>query len=192
MGKIKEAKPVKLIMGVIACCAGTAEEDEGLLVKKFGSIDARSAVTPFGFTDYYENEMGKNLLRVWISFEKLVDPQELAGIKTETNKIEEKLSVGVGFIRPEGAGLINQAPAKKRRVNLDPGYIDGGKLVLASTKNYSHRIYLSKGIYAEVTLIFEKSAFRPLAWTYPDYKSVTALDFLVKARSRYLAQLKKA
>lgn len=184
MGKIKEPGKVKLIVGVIACCAGTAEEAEGLLVKKFGSIDARSAVTPFGFTDYYEKEMGKGLLRVWISFEKLVDPQGLAGIKTETNKIEEKLSV------PEDAGLINQAPTKKRRVNLDPGYTDGGKLVLASTKNYSHRIYLSKGIYAEVTLIFEKGAFRPLAWTYPDYRSVTALDFLSKARDQYLAQLK--
>ena len=116
MGHIKEPGKVKLIMGVIACCAGTAEEAEGLLVKKFGSIDARSAVIPFDLTGYYEEEMGKDLLRAWISFEKLVDPQELAGIKTETNKIEEGFSAG-----------------GNRRVNLDPGYIDGGKLVLAST-----------------------------------------------------------
>ena len=190
MAKIKETKPVKLIMGVITCCAGTAEEAESVLTKEFGKIDLRSSVLPFDFTDYYEEEMGKDLRRMWISFEKLVDPQELAGIKTETNKIEEKLSAGAGLIRPEDAGLINQAPAKKRRINLDPGYTDGGKFVLASTKNYSHRIYLSKGIYAEVTLIFEKGAFRPLAWTYPDYKSGTTLDFLVKARGIYLKQLK--
>lgn len=174
MGKIQGPEKVKLIVGIITCCAGTAEEAGGLLEKKFGRIDARSAVIPFDFTNYYEKEMGGELRRQWWSFEKHVDPESLPAVKTATNKIEEKLGVN-----------------NRRRINIDPGYIAGSRLVLASTKDFSHRVYLSKGIYAEITLIYEKGAFKHLPWTYPDYKTEKATEFFFEARSLYLKNSKK-
>jgi hypothetical protein len=173
MGKTEKVKPVKLIMGIIACSEELSEKAALSLQKLWGKIDLRSPIIKFNFTDYYREEMGKNLLRQWLSFEKLINPEEISAIKIKTNKIEQEISIG-----------------NKRKINLDPGYADGAKLVLASTKNYSHRIYLDGGIYAEVTLIYEKNAFRQLAWTYPDYKSETALKFLSEARIKYLEQVK--
>ena len=173
MGKIEEPNPVKLILGIIACDEEVIKKAEPLLRKLWGETDLRSPVVPFNFTNYYEEEMGGNLLRQRWSFVKLINAETLAEIKIKTNKIEKGLSAD-----------------KKRKINLDPGYIDGAKLILASTKNYSHRIYLRDGIYAEVTLIYEKGAFRPLGWTYPDYKIDTALHFFSEVRNRYLEQAK--
>jgi hypothetical protein len=173
MGKIREVKPVKLIMGIIARDENIIREAEPYLKKSWGEIDLRSPVAPFNLTDYYEEEMGGNLLRQWWSFSELINAGLIAEIKIKTNEIEEEISA-------DG----------KRRINLDPGYADGAKLILASTKNYSHRIYLGSGIYAEVTLIYEKGAFHPLDWTYPDYKDETALQFFTEVRARYLEQIK--
>ncbi|OIN97669.1 hypothetical protein AUJ66_02495 [Candidatus Desantisbacteria bacterium CG1_02_38_46] len=173
MGRIKEMKPVKLIMGIIACDEEVIKESEPTLRDSLGEIDRGSPIIKFNFTNYYEEEMGKNLLRQWWSFAKLISPEEIAEIKIKTNEIEEKLSIN-----------------NKRRINLDPGYIDGAKLILASTKNYSHRIYLNNGIHAEVTLIYEKGAFHPLVWTYPDYKIDMALHFFSDVRAGYLEEIK--
>lgn len=150
----------KLINGIIWAKGGSTSNCEiekvmEVLTEKFGGIDFRSPSIPFNFTDYYEKEMGSELAREWISFEQLIQPENLRLIKLTTIEIENK------FKRPDGT----------RTVNIDPGYITLANLVLASTKNYSHRIYLGDGIYAEITLIYKNKHFVPLEWTYPDYRA---------------------
>lgn len=173
MGEIKTAAPVKLIAGEIFDSEETLKSAEKELSRMYGLIDLNSEVIPFDFTDYYNNEMGGRLSRKWVSFEKLISPEQLPDIKCRTNEFENKLS-----------------KAGKRRVNIDPGYISAPSLILASTKNYSHRIYLQKGIYAEVTLVYQNGAFNFLPWTYPDYKYAAAVDFFKKAREKYLKQVR--
>jgi Domain of unknown function (DUF4416) len=171
MGEIRLAGPVKLLVGILAPDEGWLARSREALAGVFGKMDASSPVLPFAFTDYYAREMGKDLLRQWVAFEKLVLPEGLAGIKHRTNLLESELAV-------EG----------QRRVNLDPGIVNDSRLILATTKDFAHRIYLGSGIYAEVTLIFKDGAFRPQEWTYPDYQSQEALEFILKARERYLTQ----
>lgn len=156
---------------------GLFEMAETRLEKKFGPIELKSPVIPFNYTDYYEEEIGRDIKRQFLSFQKLIDPGSLAGIKLFTNKLEERLQrerVGPG-----------------RPINLDPGYLASSKLVLASTKDYYHRIYLEKGIYAEVTLRYVKGAFEPLPWTYPDYRSKEYIDFFTESRILYTKKLRK-
>ena len=146
---------------------------ESTLEEAFGAIDLRSKRVPFDQTSYYQQEMGDELVREWVSFEKLVQQDTVADAKLATNRLEKRLA------RPDGT----------RTVNLDPGYILPSRLVLATTKDFAHRIYLAKGIYAEVTLIYRDGEFQPLEWTYPDYQQSVALDFFMTARTAYLAQL---
>ena len=120
--------------------------------------------------------MGRGLKRRFYSFSESIKPDRLVDIKLLTNEIEDRFSRSADF--------------PSRRINLDPGYISPAKLVLASTKNYSHRIYLAKGIYAEVTLYFEKGTFHSFPWTYPDYKSKEYLEIFNKIRGGYLKILK--
>lgn len=171
MGDLRLPGPVKLITGILAKDEGWLSKARERLVQVFGRMDVESPVIPFGFTDYYASEMGKNLLRQWVGFKSLVMPDGLAGIKLMTNQMEAEW-----------------AEQGKRPVNLDPGYVNDSRVVLATTKDFSHRIYLGSGIYAEITLIYKGDAFRALDWTYPDYKSNTALEFLNQARLLYLAK----
>lgn len=171
MGAIRPPQRVKLVAGVIAASREQAAAAEERLAS-WGPVDVRSGVIPFAFTDYYGPEMGSGLIRYWISFERLMDPVELAGRKRFSNDVEE-------LYTEQG----------KRGVNLDPGYLTPAKLVLASTKDYSHRVYLSDGIYAETTLAWRRRAFHALPWTYPDYRSETALLFLEQARAKLMEQL---
>lgn len=170
MGNTSEPRPVRLLVGIIACDEKIIETAVPMMVEQWGPIDARSGTIPFDFTDYYEKEMGKGLLRQWVSFSRLISPADLAGIKAGANNIECRLAV-------DG----------RRRINLDPGFVDSARLVLASTKDFSHRIYLSGGIYAEITMIYGKGHFRFLGWTYPDYRSDTALNFFREIRNKYIA-----
>jgi hypothetical protein len=174
MGTIRKPEPVKLIAGLLAPSAGLLARAQERLAASYGAIDVWSAQVPFTFTMYYQHEMGKDLLRQWVAFATLIDPGQLAAIKTATNDLED------GFREPGG-----------RRVNIDPGYLTQANLILASTKDFSHRIYLSGGIYGEVTLIYKGKSFTPLPWTYPDYQSVPALAFLEEARDAYRRQLKE-
>ena len=114
------------------------------LEKAYGPHDWVSPELCFDRTQYYAREMGWPLHRRFISFEKLIRPEELVEIKLATNRMEEKY-----------------LQADKRRVNIDPGYISLERLILATGKNYTHRIYLTKGIYADLTLIFHDKSFRP-------------------------------
>jgi hypothetical protein len=162
---------VKLFCGIIAAGEDVVGRAEARLVEHFGPIDCVSPIVEFTFTDYYREEMGENLLRKWVSFTPLRARGYLAPAKHAAVAIEGELALGGG-----------------RRANLDPGYVDGAQVVLASGKNFSHRIYVGMGYYAEVTLIYEHGGFRSLAWTYPDYKTAEALAFLNKARSAYMRQ----
>ena len=145
---------------------------ESELERLYRPVDLRSSILDFDYTDYYEPEMGPDLKRKFISFQKKIDPGKLAGIKLQTIELEKIFS--------------KKEPFVPRPVNLDPGYISRSKLVLASTKNYSHRIYLSDGIYAEITLIFRKKQFIPLEMTFPDYRSEAYIDFFTRVRERHL------
>lgn len=174
MGKLQKVLPVKLFAGLIADSNENIENALKRLKGFFGPVDAESRAVPFDFTEYYAQEMGINLLRKWVSFQKLINPETLSKIKLKTNRIEERLSL-------DG----------KRKVNIDPGYINQSKVVLASTKDFSHRIYLSKKIYAEITLIYKQKEFTSLPWTYPDYKSKAAQEFLNRAREIFSKQLEQ-
>ncbi len=123
------------------------------LVKHFGKIESRRNPISFSYTDYYKDEMGENLIRDWIVFERLIEEEDIGNIKIFTCEIEKRLSRN-----------------GKRTVNIDPGYVNLSRIILASTKDYSHRIYIGNGIFAEVTLIYKHKNFTPLPWTYPDYK----------------------
>lgn len=164
---------VKLIIGFIFKDEGVSDKAKIILVKRFGNIDYESEPIAFTHTDYYKEEFGDNLKRSFISFENLISPRGLAQIKNITNIIERRLS-------KRGSRLIN----------IDPGYLDMAKLILASTKDYRHRIYLGKGIYAEVTLFYRGKSFMPWEWTYPDYKTADYIAIFNQIRGIYVKQIK--
>lgn len=139
-----------------------------------GPPDLVSAWLPFDETQYYHLEMGPDLQRRLAVFLHLADPAALVCWKTFTNALERRLSLG-----------------GRRLVNLDPGYLARERLVLATGKNYTHRLYLGQGLYGEVTLIYQKGAWQPLPWTYPDYASDRLRDFFDQARKKYLWQLRQ-
>jgi len=172
MGKIQTPDKVKLITGITYKDGKILENVLKRLSKIYGEIDFRLDPYPFTYTDYYKDELGDNLKKIFVSFTELIDSEMLPEIKIQTNKIENEY-----------------AKNNKRRVNIDPGYITSGKLVLATTKNYSHRIHLAKGIYGDVHLNIYKGKFRPNLWTYPDYREEFVIEFLGKVREIYLESL---
>ncbi len=179
MGETREPQPVKLIVGMLSAYPGALAEAEALLVESFGPVDLRSDLFAHAFTEYYRDEMGHPLLRYFVSMERPVSPAVLAEVKRRTNDLERRLAESGDWpvLRP---------------VNLDPGYIAPSKLVLASTKEHAHRIYLADGIWAEVTLLYARGGWRPLAWTYPDYRTAEYHDFFTRVRRRLLAQRREA
>ena len=175
MGEIKKPHPVKLVIGVIASSQVLFNHTEKQLVKAFGSFDYKSKNIGFDCTQYYAKDMGIALFRVFLSFSKLLDPARLAPIKLITNKMEARLARFAG-------GKF------KRPVNIDPGYITAAKLILVSTKDYSHRIYLDKGIYAEATLCFRNKRFIPSDCAYPDYRTDEYIDIFTHIRDIFMRQ----
>jgi hypothetical protein len=173
MGTPRPPDSANLIVGVIVSDREFLSGVRAALEPKFGRIDDQSEPVPFGFTDYYEPEMGQGLQRIWFSFAELRRLDTLAEAKLTTNELESNWS------RPDGT----------RQVNLDPGFLTMHNLALATTKNYAHRVYLGKGIFAEVMLQYEHGRFQPFKWTYPDYQSRTATEFLTRIRARYLVKL---
>ncbi|MFC1739206.1 DUF4416 family protein [Planctomycetota bacterium] len=177
MWETKEPRPVKLFVGILAAdenCLKTAVE---AIENAFGKIDFISDIWPFDKTDYYKEQTGDNILRQFVSIEELIDPARLAKIKHKTNELEQQLAAELNLNLP-------------RPINLDPGIIEPSKLILATTKNYSHRIYIGDKMYAEVTLIYDKGKWKPFAYTYPDYRQSAYWDFFSKVRSRLVEQLK--
>lgn len=143
------------------------------MIETYGSIDSQSTEFPFDQTDYYLQEMGGPIVRFFISFEKLIHPKSLAQIKIKTNAIEEKIAV-----------------KGNRCVNLDPGYMDYDKVVLASAKYNGQKIYLDHGIWADLTLHFKRGHFEPYPWSFPDFKRGLYNNAFLKIRQIYKAQRK--
>lgn len=159
--------------------AGFIFKEEAILKKVidkmevlYSSVDYMSDIMPFEYTDYYHKEMGKPLLRVFVSFKELIAPDALADIKISTCVLEAEYS--------------NE---NKRSINIDPGYMELSKLVLASTKNFYHRIYIKKDIYEEITLCWQKNRFRDFEWTFPDFRSKEYKLVFSKIREIYTEQL---
>jgi hypothetical protein len=174
MGIANAPQPVKLFTAVMYDVTVDPQEITNLLTERFGDADCSHGPVYFDFTEYYEDEMGEDLRKLYLTFETLIEREALAGIKVATNEIEKRYTVN-----------------GKRTVNLDPGYLAPDKLVLASTKDFYHRVYLSKGIFAEVTLHYRKGCYRHFSWTYPDYKEPLFLQFLEKARAGYMGEVRR-
>jgi hypothetical protein len=172
MSTLQKPKPAKLFLSVISSSQERIASVLTELTGHYGKMDFVSAVLPFDYTDYYHDEMGQPLVRRFASFDQLVPQEDLALIKVQTNLLESALSEG-----------------KNRTVNVDPGYLLAERLVLASAKNYAHRIYLSQGVYGDLTLVYSDKDYRPLAWTYPDYADPQVRSWLRALRQKYLVQL---
>jgi hypothetical protein len=176
MGAIQNPVPVKLFVGVLLSDRKLVPAVENRLIEAYGPTDHHSPVLQFKFTNYYEPEMGPAIERVFYSFERLIEADRLPEIKRQTNQIEQEVAPLLGNV--------------KRPVNLDPGYLEQAKVILASTKNFYHRIYLGKGIFGEVTMHFKNNTYQFFPWTYPDYQSEEYLEFFLKVRQTYRAQLR--
>ncbi|MGA2142661.1 MAG: DUF4416 family protein [Brevinematales bacterium] len=165
---------VKLVMPVLYSDQALLSGADERLQELYGETDFKSPVLPFDYTQYYNQEMeSKEIKRIFFSYKNLIEITDLAKIKKETNRIELELSV-------DG----------RRHVNLDPGYLELGKFVLATTKDQQHRLYIASGIYEEITLYFKDRQWRSWDWTYPDYRSQDYKDILLKIREIYKAQIK--
>lgn len=171
MSKPREPDPVKLITSLFSPEKAVLEKTIEELSELFGPIDWISPELFFDRTRYYEREMGWPLYRRFASFERLIRPETLTSVKLQTNAVEKQY---------EENG--------KRKVNIDPGCISPERLILATGKNYVHRVYLSRGIYADLTLVFQRGHFQPLAWTYKDYADPEIRGWFEKVRENYMMQ----
>lgn len=174
MSELRNPDPVKLIGSLFAVerkiLNDALREWSGL----YGRIDYLSEVLTFDRTEYYGREMGSSLVRRFVSFESLIEADALPSVKKITDELERGFSEG-----------------GRRRVNIDPGYISRGNLVLATGKGQAHRPYLRDGVYADLTLLYGNGSFRPLEWTYPDYAEEKIRAMFARIRQKYLLQLKR-
>lgn len=169
MGEPKLPSPVILIAAI---CYGDADDAESALsqmIARYGTLQMKSESFSFNHTQYYRHEMGENLKKFFCAFTNLIDPSDIVDIKLFTNELEKCYTCD-----------------NKRKVNIDPGYLEAAKLVLATTKNYSHRIYLGKGIYGDVQLYWRHGRFCINEWTYPDYREPLAIAFFTQLRHHLL------
>jgi len=172
MGEVRDPLPIKVFVGILTARLSALAELRRSLEERLGPVDCESQLLEFAYTDYYEPEMGSGLKRMFFGFGRLASPDALVDLKLFTNRVERTLAI-------DG----------KRTVNIDPGYLTAARVVLASTKDFAHRLYLGKGIYGEVTLVYQKKDFQALPWTYPDYRSEAYLQYFRELRKVYMAQL---
>jgi hypothetical protein len=175
MAKIRPPIPAKLFVGILTSVPEIIPKVEERLVGLFGAADSRSVAFPFDSTHYYDETMGTPLYRYFLSFADLMDASAISDAKIKTNDME--------------TGFASECPNLQRPLNLDPGYVEQSKIVLASTKNFYHRILISRGVYAEVTLHFEAGEWRSFPWTFPDYKIDRYHPFFSSLRQLYRSQL---
>ena len=176
MAQAKPPKRVKFFVGMLAADPDLLDRAVKHVARVLGPTDLLSNTWDFDYTDYYTAEMGPDLKRRFVCQEELMYPDRLVEFKRQANELEARIC--------DECGMDHQ----HRPVNLDPGYLSSANLVLASTKNYAHRIYLGRGVYAEVTLLYEHGSWRTLPWTYPDYATGHYHEFFSLARDRYKAQ----
>jgi hypothetical protein len=172
MGQTKVYPPVKLFAAIMISDTEIWPKILHKLEKLYSDSDLQMNWYSFHHSNYYKEEMGKKLSKRMVSFADLIWAEKLIDIKLTTNDLE------MAFARNN-----------KRIVNIDPGYLTASKIVLATTKNYSHRIYLGRGIFGDVHLKFQKHQFQANEWTYPDYKEAFVVDFFEKMRNKYMTQL---
>jgi len=165
--------PAKLVIGLFMKEQTLIRPLTEILVSRFGRLDMVSPWLAFDFTGYYAAEMGVPLFRRMLTFKELISQERLPEIKLDTNDIEKRY-----------------AENGRRRVNIDPGYLLLERFVLATGKNFTHRIYIGKGIYADLTLIYTRGNFQTLSWTYPDYRDSKMIRHLHQIRHRYTIDLK--
>ncbi|MDZ7289127.1 MAG: phosphoribosylformylglycinamidine cyclo-ligase [candidate division KSB1 bacterium] len=173
MGIRKSPSPAALFMAVLFAPEISVEQVRAVVTKEFGEILLQSPVYLFTHSDYYAEEMGGNLQKVFLLLNRLIDPATLVDWKLRAREVETE-----------------HARHGRRTINLDPGYLDASKLVLATTKNYDHRIYLDRGIYGDVQLRFRFQKFHVNDWTYPDYRQPEHIAFFEQARLKYFDLLK--
>lgn len=173
MGTPKEPRPVRFFASVIFAGPGLPEGVTARLQDLLGPVEEATEPAPFRHTDYYCREMGEGLERFFLLFRPLKDRVVLPDVKLATNLLEEEWS-------RQG----------RRKVNIDPGYLSLEQVVLATTKGFAHRVYLGRGFFADLTLIYEGGTFRPLPWTYPDYGGGPMIALFKGWRERYKAALK--
>lgn len=167
--------PVKLLVSLFSAREPLLQETLNRLAGLFGPVDEIGPRLFFDKTTYYQAEMGWPLHRRFATFERLVRAEQLVAVKLAALELERAASSEDG----------------RRLINIDPGILSAERLILATGKNFTHRVYLSEGIYADLTLIFRKGSFRPLEWTYPDYASQEVIAWLNGVRGSYLAQLRE-
>lgn len=173
MSTPRPPRPARLVIGVLTGDKQLLPPVVETLCRHFGDLDLISGWLPFDYTDYYTVEMGAPLHRRVFSFKSLIRQEDLSAIKVFTNELEEKYTA-------DG----------RRRINIDPGYLALERFVLATGKNFTHRIYIGQGIYADLTLIYTKGRFQRLPWTYPDYADQPMITLLEQIRRRYSHDLK--
>jgi hypothetical protein len=157
MGDINQPAPVLLLIAAVSRHQAALDWARERATAQFGPVALASDAFDFAETDYYAATMGSGLKKQFLAFQRLIDPALLPNIKRQTNEWEAEYAAVGNHEEP-------------RPLNLDPGYITGAKLILASTKDHAHRIYLGEGIYAEMTLVYRRRQWQPLEWTYPDYR----------------------
>ena len=177
MAKIQRPLRVKLFVGVLTSIPQIVAEAEEQLTALFGHVDSRSESFLFDQTHYYDETMGIPIHRCFFGFSELIEAAAIAEIKVKTNELEYNLG--------------SKWTGVKRAVNLDPGYLEQSKIVLASTKNFYHRILINGGIYAEVTLHYEAGKWRSFPWTFPDFKTDRYHQFFASMRHLYRMQLSR-
>lgn len=178
MGMIREPQFVLPFLAVFSSSSQAIEWGVQRASEAWGSVALRSPSFRFEETDYYHQSMGSPLTKVLVVFERLFDPAELSLRKRESNRWEDEYHA--------------RSPLPVARpLNLDPGYLTEAKLVLATTKDRDHRIYLSHGIYAECTLTYHGGTWRGDRWTYPDYLRDDYRSFLTEARRYYRKRLRE-
>ena len=173
MGVPSSPLPVKLIAGLLCPSGAGLADARSKLEVVYGPLDSKSAPVAFDFTDYYSEEMGKGIMRQYLSFRDLVGEADAAAMKIRTNRMELELAV-----------------SGRRTVNIDPGYLNMTKLVLMSTKDAPSRVYIGEGIYGQAVLRYFRGSFSPWEWTYPDYGEASAISFFNDVRSMYKDQVR--
>lgn len=175
MSILKEPPPVKFFTAILISERAEVSQILERLELEFGAMDFISPRFSFHQSSYYEEEMGKNLTRMIISFTELIDRQEIVEKKILADTIERELADSRG----------------NRTVNIDPGYIAGEHLILATGKGYYHRPYLGRGVYADLTLVYQNNSFKALEWTYPDYKQYRIQKIFYELRNEYMNKLRE-
>ncbi len=178
MAEIKPFAPVKLVCGIIAAREDHFTRAEERLAAVYGPVDDRSPRLSFPGTAYYAPHMGIDLRRSFLSFEALIEPIKLPAIKVQTNALEAEVAADFG--------------TRVRVVNLDPGYLTSAALIMATAKDFSHRVPLGQGIYAHLEFLFAKDGIRVLEWTYPDFRGEGYREFFLRVRRTYLTRLRTA